>query len=59
MHYKDTSQQTFYLGLFILYAFYCSFIFHLVDLGEFLIRKVNPHTTKCGHPCSRLNVNVH
>ncbi len=29
--------KLFYLGLFILYAFYYLFIFHLVDLGEFLI----------------------
>ncbi len=46
MQYKDTSQQS----LFILYVFYNLFIFHLVDLCEFLIWKVDPHTKMCGHP---------
>ncbi len=41
--------------LFMLYVFYYLLIFHLVDLGEFLIWKVDlfPPHKKCGHPCSR------
>ncbi len=42
MQYKYTSQQAFFI--IFLYVFYNLFTFHLVDLGEFLICKVDPHT---------------
>ncbi len=54
MQYKDTSQQVLFMYLFKMYFMYL-FIFHLVDLSEFLIWKVDPHTKKCGHPCSTVS----
>ncbi len=48
MQYKDTSQQTFLFRpiYFIIYLF----IFYLVDLGELLIWKVDPHAKKMWAP---------
>ncbi len=42
MQYKDTSQQVFLIMYLI--CIHHLFTFHLVDLGEFLICKVGPHT---------------
>ncbi len=45
MQIKDTSQQAFLIIYLICILFiYCNlFTFHLVDLGELLIWKVDPH----------------
>ncbi len=44
MQIKDTSQQAFLIIYLICIFIYCNlFTFHLVDLGELLIWKVDPH----------------
>ncbi len=59
MQYKDTSQQAFLFRpiYFICILLFIYFELGTVDLGEFLIWKVEPHTKKCGHPwCKVLGV---
>ncbi len=57
MQYKWYIPTSIFNNLFNMYLDHL-FTFHLVDLGEFLIWKVDPHTKKWGHPWLRLMAEV-